>query len=100
MPNEQEQRRLILDQFTRQAVPFSQLPAQSNDESNRLLIDVAGIGPDDTVLDVACGPGLVACSLSEVAKHVTGVDITPAMIEQAKSRQQEKELTNLTWVVG
>src|SRR5438270_11724813 len=92
----EEQRRLILDQFTRQAVPFSEMPAHSNDEANRLLIGMARVGPDDTVLDVACGPGLVACPLAEVARHVTGIDLTPAMIEQAHARQRSKGLTNLT----
>jgi len=96
----EEQRRLILYQFTRQAVPFAQMPAHSNEEANRLLIDLAGIGPEDTVLDVACGPGLVACALAGVARHVTGLDLTPAMIEQARARQQAGGLTNLTWVVG
>src|SRR5262245_41056251 len=96
----EEQRRLILDQFTRQAVPFAEMPAHSNDEANRLLVEMAGVGPADTVLDVACGPGLVACPLAEVARHVTGIDLTPAMIEQAQARQRAKGLTNLTWLVG
>jgi ubiquinone/menaquinone biosynthesis C-methylase UbiE len=96
----QQQRRRIVDQFTRQALPFSEMPAHSNDEANRLLIDRATVGPEDTVLDVACGPGLVACALAEVARHVTGIDLTPAMIEQAQRRQQAKGLTNLTWLVG
>ena len=96
----EEQRRLILDQFTRQAVPFAEMPAHSNDEANRLLIDLAGIGPADTVLDVACGPGLIACALAEVARHVTGLDLTPAMIDQARVRQKARGLTNLTWLVG
>jgi ubiquinone/menaquinone biosynthesis C-methylase UbiE len=61
---------------------------------------MAGIGPEDTVLDVACGPGLVACTLAEVAQHVTGIDLTPAMIEQAQARQKAKGLMNLTWLVG
>jgi ubiquinone/menaquinone biosynthesis C-methylase UbiE len=95
-----EQRRLILDQFTRQAVPFAQMPAHSNDEANRLLLDLTEIGPKDTVLDVACGPGLVACAVAEVAHHVTGLDVTPAMIERAQARQQAKCLTNLTWMVA
>src|SRR2546426_449265 len=100
MRENDEHCRLILDQFTRQAVPFSQMPARSNDEANALLISLAAIGPDDRVLDVACGPGLVACSLAEVAHHVTGIDLTPAMIEQAKARQETKGLTNLTWLIG
>ena len=96
----EEQRRLILDQFTRQAAPFAEMPAHSNEESVRLLIDMAQIGPENTLLDVACGPGLVACPLAEVARHVTGIDLTPAMIEQAKARQRSRGLTNLTWLVG
>ena len=96
----EEQRRLILDQFTRQAVPFAEMPAHSNEESVRLVIDLAQVGPEDTVLDVACGPGLVACALAEVARHVTGLDLTPAMIEQARARERARGLTNLTWVVG
>jgi ubiquinone/menaquinone biosynthesis C-methylase UbiE len=96
----EEQRRLILDQFTRQAVPFAKMPAHSNEESVRLLIDMAGIGPEDEVLDVACGPGLVACPLAQVARHVTGIDLTPAMIEQAQAKQRASGLTNLTWLVG
>jgi ubiquinone/menaquinone biosynthesis C-methylase UbiE len=96
----EKQRRLILDQFTRQAVPFAQMPAHSNDEANRLLIDMTQVGPEDDVLDVACGPGLVACPLAEVARHVTGLDLTPAMIEQAQVKQRSKGLTNLTWLVG
>jgi tRNA/tmRNA/rRNA uracil-C5-methylase (TrmA/RlmC/RlmD family) len=94
------QRRLILEQFTKQAVPFAEMPAHSNEESVRLLIDMAEVGPEDTVLDVACGPGLVACPLAKVARHVTGLDLTPAMIEQARAKQRATGLTNLTWLVG
>jgi SAM-dependent methyltransferase len=96
----EEQRRLILDQFARQAIPFAQMPAHSNEESCRLLIEMAGVGPEDDVLDVACGPGLVACALAPFARHVTGIDLTPAMIDQARARQRSTGLTNLTWFVG
>jgi ubiquinone/menaquinone biosynthesis C-methylase UbiE len=96
----EEQRRLILDQFTRQAVPFSQMPAHSNEQSVRLVVDLADIGPSDNVLDLACGPGLVGCTLAKVARHVTGIDLTPAMIAQAQARQDAEGLTNLTWLVG
>ena len=95
-----KQRRLILDQFTRQAVPFSEMHARDDAELYRLLIDTAGIGPEGDVLDVACGPGLVACEVAQVARHVTGVDLTRAMIEQARARQLSLGLANLTWSIG
>jgi ubiquinone/menaquinone biosynthesis C-methylase UbiE len=95
-----EQRQLVLDQFTRQAVPFSEMHARDDSEIHRRLIETAGIGAEDEVLDVACGPGLVACEVARVARHVTGVDLTRAMIEQAEARQRSLGLANLTWAVG
>ena len=50
------------------------------------LVDAAGVGRDDTVLDVACGTGNVALTASLRGAHVTGIDITPAMIEEARKR--------------
>src|SRR5262249_34000248 len=91
-----EHQRLILEQFTKQAVPFSQMQNHSPD----LLLAASGAGPEDTVLDVACGPGLMGCAFAKVARHVTGIDLTPAMIEQAKVLQQADGPTNLTWHVG
>lgn len=91
-----EHQRLILDQFTKQAVPFSQM----QNHSPELLLAASGAGREDTVLDVACGPGLMACEFAKAVRHVTGIDLTPAMIEQAKVLQQTQSLTNLTWHVG
>lgn len=95
-----EQRKLILDQFTRQALPFSEMHARDDREIHQLLIDAAGVTPSDEVLDVACGPGLVACEIAREARHVTGIDLTPAMIDQARERQRSLGLANLTWTVG
>ena len=95
-----EQRQLILDQFARQAAPFSEMHARDDAGIHRLLVETADIGPEDEVLDVACGPWLVACEVAKVARHVTGVDLTRAMIEQAEARQESLGLANLTWAVG
>ncbi len=56
--------------------------------------------PRDTVLDVACGPGVLACAFAEVAQQVTGIDLTPQMLQQARQLQTEKQLTNMTWQQG
>lgn len=90
----------ILDQFTRQAVPFSQSPSVSNQEALNFIVRSSGAGPEDTVLDVGCGPGLLACAFALVARQATGIDLTPAMLEQARKTQQEQGLTNLTWQQG
>lgn len=48
------------------------------------LVDVAGVGPDDRVLDVACGTGNVAITAARRGAAVTGFDITPAMLAAAR----------------
>ncbi len=90
----------ILAQFTRQAIPFSTSPSIKDEIALSLLIDAAGAGPTDTVLDVACGPGLVVCAFARVVTHATGIDLTPAMLERARKLQEAKGLTNVTWKLG
>jgi len=93
-------RDLILDQFTRQATPFSTAKTIASEEALRLLVDACGAGPDDTVLDVACGGGLVVCAFAQVVRRAEGIDITPAMLDRARALAAEKSLTNATFRQG
>jgi SAM-dependent methyltransferase len=50
------------------------------------LLDAAAVGVGDAVLDVACGPGVVAAAAAErvgPSGAVTGVDVNPGMIAVA-----------------
>jgi ubiquinone/menaquinone biosynthesis C-methylase UbiE len=90
----------IVDQFTRQAVPFSTAPGIRDEAALQLLVEASGAGPDDTVLDVACGPGLVVTAFARVVRHATGIDVTPAMLERARAVAVEAGVTNVTWKQG
>ncbi|HEY3281756.1 MAG TPA: methyltransferase domain-containing protein [Armatimonadota bacterium] len=92
--------RAIRDQFTKQAAAFTAMPEHSQEEAMGLMLRRAMLRPTDTVLDVACGPGLVACAFAEHVASVEGIDITPAMLEQARQLQEKKGLTNLSWRLG
>jgi SAM-dependent methyltransferase len=92
----EEHQRLIVDQFTKQAVPFSQMP----DQSPELILAASHVEATDMVLDVACGPGVLTCAFAHFAQHVSGIDLTPAMIDQAKASQQSHDLANMTWHIG
>ncbi len=91
---------LIIEQFTKQAVPFSEMRGRSQEESLRLILAATKVTGDDNVLDVACGPGLVAFAFAEVARQVVAIDVTPAMIERARALQAQRSLSNITWHVG
>lgn len=94
------QEELILDQFSKQAIPFSEIPQHSDETAFQLMVEISGVTEQDVVLDLACGPGLVTFAFAKVARHVAGIDITPAMIERAKELQIKNNLTNISWQVG
>jgi SAM-dependent methyltransferase len=89
---------LTINQFTRQAVPFASLPGHSS--SLDILSRPGDPNSADLALDVACGPGLVACHFAPFVSHITGIDITPEMIRQATRAQPNGGLKNMTWQVG
>src|SRR5689334_16444989 len=91
---------LILDQFTRQATPFSTAKTISDEAALRLLLDFSGAGARDTVLDVACGGGLVVCAFARLVAHVTGIDMTPAMLSRARRLAEDHGLPNVTFDEG
>lgn len=88
----------IINQFSKQSVPFTKIPGHL--DSVETLISISGVQSADIVLDVACGPGIVACEFAKVSNQVVGVDVTPAMIDAAKRRQCELGLENMHWKVG
>lgn len=91
---------LIRDQFTRQATPFSSAAPIADAGALQLIIDAAAARPDDTLLDIACGGGIVVCAFAPHVKHATGIDVTPAMLERARRTATEKGLGNVTWQEG
>ena len=91
---------LILDQFTRQATVFSTAPAITDQDALKMIVAAARPGPDDRLLDVACGPGLVVCAFASHVRKATGIDVTPAMLERARKLAADKGLTNVAWQHG
>jgi len=66
MTNEASHRERVVDQFTRQAIPFSNAPSIASEEALRILVEASGATAKDEVLDVACGPGLVVRAFAAV----------------------------------
>lgn len=51
-----------------------------------LLCRVAALAGDAPVIDVGTGPGHVAAFLADAGAHACGIDLSPAMIDEARSR--------------
>jgi len=90
----------IQEQFSRQAQPFAAAPIHSSAEGFELLARAAELGASDELLDVACGPGLVACEFAPRVSTARGLDVVPAMLEQARARATRLGLTNVSFDSG
>jgi ubiquinone/menaquinone biosynthesis C-methylase UbiE len=62
--------------------------ARTNADCGSWVSDLLEVGPNDKVLEVGFGPGMVIHRLSKLAPagHVAGIDQSREMVEQARAR--------------
>lgn len=60
--------------------------AQAGRAYKQRLLDSLDLRPDHTALDVGCGPGTDLPAMAARAGAVIGVDLDPAMVEEARQR--------------
>lgn len=63
------------------------------------LVDAA-VGSGDRVLDVACGTGNVAITAARHGARVTGLDITPSMLDDARQNAAIAGVEDIDWREG
>jgi len=62
------------------------------------LAGALGLDGRGRLLDVGCGPGVVALRLAHLFEEVVGVDIDPDMLAEAARRAKEQGITQARWV--
>ena len=53
-------------------------------------------GEDDTVLDIACGPGTLTLPFAERVKHVTALDQSGKMLDILQEKMTDERISNIT----
>jgi ubiquinone/menaquinone biosynthesis C-methylase UbiE len=91
---------LIAEQFSLQAADFAAAPELHNEAVLKVMIDAAAPKPSDRVLDVACGPGSVALAFAPLVSRVVGIDVTTAMLDQARAATVVQGIANAEWLFG
>ena len=68
--------------------------------SARFLVD--HLEPYMRILDIGCGPGSISCGLAELVPQgsVVGIDVSPTVLELAKSNAASKDLQNISFQIG
>jgi len=83
--------RAIRDQFSRQAAGFAVAPELHADGIVALVVEAAKPQAVDRAIDLACGPGTVACALAQRVQHVVGLD---------RGLARRQNVNNVEWRAG
>jgi SAM-dependent methyltransferase len=63
------------------------------------LVERVGIGEGERVLDVACGTGNASIPAAQRGAAVTGLDITPELLDRGQRRAEQAGVT-IDWIEG
>ncbi|MBO0729399.1 MAG: class I SAM-dependent methyltransferase [Acidimicrobiaceae bacterium] len=55
------------------------------EDTARLAVSLGGLGPDDALVDVGCGPGAAVRHAAKLGTTVVGVDPAPVMLRVARA---------------
>lgn len=92
--------RTVKKEFTRQAKSMQESQLFTNTEIiERIRSTVLQKGEDSRVLDLGCGPGILTTAIGSSVTEVIAMDVTPKMIEHARSKSQERGLDNVQFTV-
>ncbi|KKK37885.1 SAM-dependent methyltransferase [Mesobacillus campisalis] len=91
----------VLQQFGRNAANYVTSNSHAKGDDLRQLVEIiAGRNRGGAVLDVATGGGHVANALAPLFKQVIALDLTPEMLEKAKSFIESNGHGNVAFVQG
>ena len=90
----------VADEFARQAQTFDKFAEMTDEQVAARFGAALGEAGHGNVLDVACGPGVVAAAIAPTATSVVAFDATEPMLEKAKARCARAGLTNVTFKHG
>ncbi len=74
-------------------------PAYSSD-LEAVLTQEAGLDGNGRLLDVGCGPGVLAVRLAHLFEQAVGLEPDPGMLAEGRRAAEEKNVTNIRWVQG
>jgi SAM-dependent methyltransferase len=90
----------IREEFSHQAGSFGKAAVMTSAEMLGALVELVPEDAGARWLESACGTGLVSRALAGKVASVTGVDLTPAMLEQAERGAADEGIENASFSVG
>src|ERR1700688_4518381 len=90
----------VREEFTRQAETFSASAAITDAALTQRFVTALDEAAQGSVLDVACGPGILSAAIATSAREVVAFDLTPEMLKKAAQRCAATGLANVAFREG
>jgi ubiquinone/menaquinone biosynthesis C-methylase UbiE len=87
----------VLSEFGRQAANMDASPAFREEQTLQRIRDALGPAPVGRVLELACGPGIVAEVIAPLVSELVCIDATPEMLALAMKRLESSGAANVTF---
>ncbi len=95
-----DQRDLVRARFTRTAQQFAKFSLSKRSVEADRLVALAAPRGDELALDLACGPGTFTRAFARAVRAMHGLDITPALLDQARAAAKKENLANCIFECG
>ena len=86
--------------FSKHAEDYSKSQSHASGPDLAALIEALGPRKTEVALDVATGTGFTAVTLAGRVKHVTGIDLTEEMLDQARALARSRSVANTEFKLG
>ncbi len=90
----------VRDSFSRVAANYTRTTFHAGSARLQEVLDLVRPRPGDVALDVATGTGNTAFALAPHVHRVVGLDLTRAMLDEARRIAAERGIDNVGWVIG
>lgn len=94
---EREQLDRVRERFTRTAEQFARFALTTRRDEAERLARLAAPRGDEIALDLACGPGTFTRAFASCVRFIHGLDLTPAMLNEARRASARTGLANVAF---
>lgn len=96
-PADREHLELVRSRFTRTAQEFARFALGTRSDEAERLARLAAPRGDEVALDLACGPGTFTRAVALRVRYLYGLDLTPAMLDEARAATARAGLANVAF---
>jgi ubiquinone/menaquinone biosynthesis C-methylase UbiE len=98
--NDQRQKELIRERFTRTAEVFGNFAVKERVRQAETLARLVRANPNDRAADLASGPGTLALRFAKHVRWIVALDLTPAILVRARNSASADGIQNLFCGLG